>query len=143
MVCLVVRNRSFFLIKLPGIIRASAECALSLSYNPKPSGYPIASALSSRAAAVNTTSYLTGTPVTPNASSPRTSGIINSKAPIISTRALIDPDTPTSAYTMTGVDGDELELVFSDEFNVDGRTFYPGMDPYFEAVNLHYYATAE
>jgi beta-glucan synthesis-associated protein KRE6 len=31
--------------------------------------------------------------------------------------------------------------VFSDEFNVDGRTFYPGDDPYWEAVDLHYWAT--
>ena len=25
--------------------------------------------------------------------------------------------------------GETFELVFSDEFNVDGRTFYPGDDP--------------
>ncbi|KAG6880328.1 hypothetical protein C0992_011077 [Termitomyces sp. T32_za158] len=33
----------------------------------------------------------------------------------------------------------ELQLVFSDEFYVDGRTFYPGDDPYWEAVDLHYW----
>lgn len=33
----------------------------------------------------------------------------------------------------------EMALVFSDEFNVDGRTFYPGDDPYWEAVDLHYW----
>lgn len=124
-----------------------AQSVLIFSYHLGLPGYPIVTALDSRAAAVNTSSYLTGTPVTPNvtgnSSTPRTSGVINSNAPPISTRALIDIDTPTSAYTMTGVDGAELELVFSDEFNVDGRTFYPGMDPYFEAVNLHYYATDE
>jgi hypothetical protein len=32
------------------------------------------------------------------------------------------------------------DLVFSDEFNTDGRTFYPGDDPYWEAVDLHYWA---
>jgi beta-glucanase (GH16 family) len=32
-------------------------------------------------------------------------------------------------------------LVFSDEFNLDDRTFYPGDDPYWEAVDLHYWAT--
>jgi hypothetical protein len=32
-------------------------------------------------------------------------------------------------------------LVFSDEFNTDGRTFYPGDDPYWEAVDLHYWQT--
>jgi beta-glucanase (GH16 family) len=39
---------------------------------------------------------------------------------------LIDTDTPSSAMTRTGFDGEEYDLVFSDEFNVDGRTFYPG-----------------
>ena len=38
-------------------------------------------------------------------------------------------------------DGSEYELVFSDEFNTDGRTFYPGDDPYWEAVDLHYWST--
>jgi beta-glucanase (GH16 family) len=49
---------------------------------------------------------------------------------------LIDPDTPRSAHTRTGFDGQDYELVFSDEFNVDGRSFYPGDDPFWEAVNL-------
>lgn len=57
--------------------------------------------------------------------------------------ALIDVDTPQSAYTQTSyVDGTEWDLVFSDEFNTDGRTFYPGDDPYWEAVNLHYWAVS-
>ena len=38
-------------------------------------------------------------------------------------------------------DGSELKLIFSDEFNNDGRTFYPGDDPYWEAVDLHYWQT--
>ncbi|PWN93590.1 SKN1-domain-containing protein [Acaromyces ingoldii] len=55
---------------------------------------------------------------------------------------LIDKDTPTDAYTRTGLgDGKEYKLVFSDEFNVDGRSFYPGDDPFWEAVDLHYWAT--
>lgn len=33
------------------------------------------------------------------------------------------------------------ELVFSDEFNQDGRTFYPGEDPFWEAGDLHYWGT--
>ncbi|KAJ7830201.1 glycoside hydrolase family 16 protein [Mycena leptocephala] len=56
---------------------------------------------------------------------------------------LIDPDTPASAYTYTGDDGKTLDLVFSDEFNVDGRTFYPGDDPYWTAVDLHYWPTED
>lgn len=49
---------------------------------------------------------------------------------------LIDLDTPKDAYTMSSFmnPDDEWDLVFSDEFNVDGRTFYPGDDPYWEAV---------
>ncbi|KAG8933412.1 hypothetical protein FRC01_009408 [Tulasnella sp. 417] len=55
---------------------------------------------------------------------------------------LIDKDTPQEAYTIASYqDGSDYELVFSDEFNQDGRTFYPGDDPYWEAVNLHYWGT--
>ncbi len=36
---------------------------------------------------------------------------------------------------------DEFVLVFSDEFNEEGRSFYPGDDPYWEAVDLHYWGT--
>ncbi|THV03459.1 beta-glucan synthesis-associated [Dendrothele bispora CBS 962.96] len=56
---------------------------------------------------------------------------------------LIDPDTPPDALTITSVtDGKtKMKLVFSDEFNVDGRSFYPGDDPYWEAVDLHYWGT--
>ena len=57
--------------------------------------------------------------------------------------AIIDPDTPRDAYTIASPHSPstELELVFSDEFNVAGRTFYPGDDPYWEAVDLHYWPT--
>lgn len=55
---------------------------------------------------------------------------------------LIDSDTPSDALTKQSYadPSQELQLVFSDEFNVDGRTFYPGDDPYWEAVDLHYWA---
>jgi len=54
---------------------------------------------------------------------------------------LIDLDTPKEAYTKRSWDDptQTMRLVFSDEFNVDGRTFYPGDDPYWEAVDLHYW----
>lgn len=56
--------------------------------------------------------------------------------------ALIDVDTPKDAYTKAEyVTGKTWELIFSDEFNEDGRTFYPGDDPYWEAVDLHYWQT--
>lgn len=55
---------------------------------------------------------------------------------------LVDLDTPKEAYTKVDyVTGKTWELIFSDEFNVDGRTFYPGDDPYWEAVDLHYWQT--
>lgn len=57
-------------------------------------------------------------------------------------RALIDRDTPQEAYKHTSLeDGSEWDLVFSDEFNTEGRSFYPGDDPYWEAVDLHYWGT--
>lgn len=53
--------------------------------------------------------------------------------------SLLDIDTPTAAHTKTGSDGKTYNLVFSDEFTQDGRTFWPGDDPYWEAVDLHYW----
>ena len=54
---------------------------------------------------------------------------------------LIDLDTPKEVYTKPSYSDpkQEMQLVFSDEFNTDGRTFYPGDDPYWEAVDLHYW----
>lgn len=55
---------------------------------------------------------------------------------------LIDRETPSDAYTKASLtDGTQWTLVFSDEFNTDGRSFYPGDDPYWEAVNLNYWET--
>ncbi|KAI0651966.1 glycoside hydrolase family 16 protein [Trametes meyenii] len=55
---------------------------------------------------------------------------------------LIDLDTPEDVRTKVDyVSGKSWQLVFSDEFNIDGRTFYPGDDPYWEAVDLHYWQT--
>jgi hypothetical protein len=53
--------------------------------------------------------------------------------------SLIDRDTPSDVLTRTGHDGKKYDLVFSDEFNTPGRSFYPGDDPYWEAVDLHYW----
>jgi len=64
-------------------------------------------------------------------------------------RDLVDWDTPAAARSKRGFDGNAYTLVFSDEFNQDGRSFCaprdvassaecadPGDDPYFEAVDL-------
>ncbi|KAH7084487.1 beta-glucan synthesis-associated protein KRE6 [Paraphoma chrysanthemicola] len=56
---------------------------------------------------------------------------------------LIDPDTPRSALEKKGVFGDDYELVFSDEFNENNRTFYEGDDPYFFAGDFWYGATKD
>jgi hypothetical protein len=56
--------------------------------------------------------------------------------------SLIDPDTPPYAMTRDSVLGQgKLKLVFSDEFNVDGRTFYEGDDQFWQAADFHYAAT--
>lgn len=70
-------------------------------------------------------------------------GGINSTGQVMQTMfGLIDKDTPQDAMTYTSAeDGTQWQLVFSDEFNVDGRTFWPGDDPYWEAVDLHYWGT--
>ncbi|KAF8622154.1 hypothetical protein AX15_007272 [Amanita polypyramis BW_CC] len=64
------------------------------------------------------------------------------QVPSMGNFGLIDLHTPKEAYTKPGyTDASEYVLVFSDEFNTDGRTFYPGDDPYWEAGDLHYWAT--
>ncbi|KAK2756771.1 hypothetical protein FQN54_005217 [Arachnomyces sp. PD_36] len=56
---------------------------------------------------------------------------------------LIDPDTPDSAKSITAANGKEWELVFSDEFNQDDRSFYDGDDPFFQAVDIWYGVTQD
>ncbi|KAK7460820.1 hypothetical protein VKT23_008749 [Stygiomarasmius scandens] len=59
--------------------------------------------------------------------------------------SLIDADTPNTpdVRMRTGFDGEEYELVFSDEFEKEGRTFYPGDDPFWESPSLWYGATQD
>ncbi|GMG54921.1 unnamed protein product [Ambrosiozyma monospora] len=57
--------------------------------------------------------------------------------------SLIDPDTPDDVKTRTARDGSDWVLVFSDEFNAEGRTFYDGDDQFFYAPDLHYDATKD
>ncbi|KAK5805484.1 beta-glucan synthesis-associated, partial [Linnemannia elongata] len=51
-------------------------------------------------------------------------------------RGMVDEDTPQDKRTTVAKDGELWDLVFSDEFNLDGRSFAPGQDPNWEAVNL-------
>ncbi|KAF7360597.1 GH16 domain-containing protein [Mycena venus] len=64
--------------------------------------------------------------------------------PNIGNWGLIDQDTPKDVYNIHAYHdpSQTLQLVFSDEFETDGRTFYPGDDPYWEAVDLHYWQTS-
>ncbi|KAJ7445868.1 beta-glucan synthesis-associated [Mycena latifolia] len=65
------------------------------------------------------------------------------QVPVIGNWGLIDLDTPKELYNIRGYHdpSQTLQLIFSDEFEMDGRSFYPGDDPYWEAVDLHYWAT--
>lgn len=70
---------------------------------------------------------------------------ISSKASLLNNlrTGLIDPDTPSSAKYRTGANGNQQTLVFSDEFNSAGRTFYSGDDAYFQGVDLWYGVTED
>ncbi|EAU91774.2 beta-glucan synthesis-associated protein [Coprinopsis cinerea okayama7 len=93
-------------------------------------GYPVISAINSREISTLGGFNLGGI----NASG---------QVPAMGGHGLIDSDTPRSAYVLRSWDNpsQEMQLVFSDEFNTDNRSFYPGDDPYWEAVDLHYWAT--
>lgn len=52
---------------------------------------------------------------------------------------LVDKATPDEFKTRTGFDGKKYELVFSDEFEVDGRSFYEGDDPFWTGVDFNYW----
>lgn len=56
---------------------------------------------------------------------------------------VIDPDTPSSAQRWTNTQGQPYHLVFSDEFEEEGRTFWPQDDPFWEAVDIWYGATGD
>jgi hypothetical protein len=63
--------------------------------------------------------------------------------PSIGNFGLIDKDTPKDAHRKPSYrDGSDWQLVFSDEFNTDGRSFYRGDDPYWEAADLHYWVSS-
>jgi len=57
--------------------------------------------------------------------------------------SLIDPDTPSSVMQRTGDNGKTQSLVFSDEFNEEGRTFYDGDDAYFQGMDFWYGVTQD
>jgi hypothetical protein len=62
---------------------------------------------------------------------------------VLSQLRLRDNDTPASANTWRSATGETYNLVFSDEFNQPGRTFWPGDDPFWEAMDIWYGATGD
>ena len=56
---------------------------------------------------------------------------------------LVDPDTPEDALTKKTSKDATWKLVFSDEFNAAGRTFYEGDDQFFQAADLWYGGTQD
>lgn len=66
------------------------------------------------------------------------------QVPDLNVFSMIDAETPADAQTWTNpVDQSTYHLVFSDEFNQEGRTFWPGDDPFWEAVDLWYGVTGD
>ncbi|KAJ7473211.1 glycoside hydrolase family 16 protein [Mycena latifolia] len=80
-----------------------------------------------------------------DASATGSSALNNANLPNISSWSLIDLATPKDAYTIPSYHdpSKSMKLVFSDEFETDGRSFYPGDDPYWEAADLHYWQTGD
>lgn len=69
-------------------------------------------------------------------------GGTNATGQVPNLRGPIDPETPQEARTMKSLEtGEDWQLIFSDEFNTPGRSFYPGDDPYWEGEDLHYWPT--
>ncbi|KAJ2712142.1 beta-glucan synthesis-associated protein, partial [Coemansia spiralis] len=60
--------------------------------------------------------------------------------PLVPPALPIDPDSPPG-LAWTSIENKRWPLVFSDEFEKDGRTFGPGEDPTWEAVDLWYWPT--
>ena len=66
---------------------------------------------------------------------------LNAKAQPIPRLNLIDEDTDPKYHKWKNPAGETWDLVFSDEFEKEGRTFWPGEDPFWEAVDIYYAAT--
>lgn len=133
-----------------GIVNVGALVILTLGLLVLFIGYPILYALLTRASPLKLTPNRT---FVHNATAPEKTPCTNNplciagkeNEPLLKNirTKLIDDDTPEEAMTRTSHDGKTQKLVFSDEFNQDGRTFYDGDDPYFQAVDIWYGATVD
>ncbi|KAF7346106.1 Beta-glucan synthesis-associated [Mycena sanguinolenta] len=124
-------DKSFTVFSLRGWLNASALFLLCAGIIVLFAGYPVISSFGSGTSTLGASNL----------------GGINKTGQVpdlISFPSPIDKDTPTDVYSRTGItDGKKYNLIFSDEFNTDGRSFYPGDDPYWEAVDLHYWPTGD
>ena len=119
----------FRLDSIRGYLNAAALVALAMALLGIFLVWPVTSAVSSRSIGARTAGYNLG-------------GVnATGQYPVVNLPSLIDPDTPQDAMTKIGHDGNEWELKFSDEFNKDGRTFFPGDDPVWEGMDIHYWGT--
>ncbi|WFD36288.1 hypothetical protein MCUN1_003166 [Malassezia cuniculi] len=108
-----------------GIINIATLIIIALALIMLFAGYPI----------IANVKHLYGKSLSPEA-------LLASTSPSLPHRDLIDSDTPASAKTSpSGLKMNDYKLVFSDEFNQPGRTFWPGDDPYFEALDAWYSGT--
>ncbi|KAE8230113.1 hypothetical protein CF326_g4896 [Tilletia indica] len=102
-------------------------------------GYPIAQHFTEMTSKKDTGSYNLG----------GTNG--SGQVPDLDIFQVIDKETPPSARKWQGstIDANKratqynYHLVFSDEFNEEGRTFWKGDDPFWEAVDIWYGATQD
>ncbi|KAG6863220.1 hypothetical protein C0991_007351 [Blastosporella zonata] len=77
------------------------------------------------------------------AAPPTSQNPFSTPSPSARSRLNCATDPPDFTNTRVGYDSFTYDLVFSDEFNISGRTFYPGDDPFWEAVDLWYGATGD
>ncbi|KAK0567849.1 beta-glucan synthesis-associated protein [Tilletia horrida] len=126
-------------ISCSGCLNILTLCFLACALLGLFAGYPIAAHFAALKAKKDSGSFNLG----------GTNG--TGQVPDLDIRGLIDRETPPAAMRWTGQSLDargranpqNYHLVFSDEFNEEGRTFWKGDDPYWEAVDIWYGATMD
>ncbi|KAE8229325.1 hypothetical protein CF326_g5706 [Tilletia indica] len=122
-----------------GLLNILTLVGLALSLITLFAGYPIIYHFETLASKKSTGSYNLG----------GTNG--TGQVPDLNIFQIIDKDTPPGATKWQGQSVDanrrsmsiNYHLVFSDEFNEEGRTFWKGDDPFWEAVDIWYGATQD
>ncbi|KDN47569.1 glycoside hydrolase family 16 protein [Tilletiaria anomala UBC 951] len=120
------REKQPFAMSSRGILNVATLLALSLAMLMLFAGYPLLSGLG----ILNKNNFAVGTNGT-------------GQIPDLPLLQLIDTATPSTAMKWSSPDKIKYDLVFSDEFQVNGRTFWPGDDPFWEAVDIWYGATGD